>query len=410
MSQLETIKEERIANLELLEVQKDAIFTRFRQAREDMMKRFDELEERSIDIVENKFQQNVSCLNDDIERIDVVHDTLKDSADQMKNEQSDMDAFVLLKTEKKYLMEMKELVQKFKSKNSKKLEYKMNEKVSNCLVGLKALGSFTSNKVKSKVVNIKANGDRFCCSVKGLCQLDDGTIIITDATNMNIKRLRPPSFADVEKYDMPSQPWSICTFTNSEVAVSMCTERCIQFVTVKGKMQLSRSFKVKETCTGLTSFGNRLYVGAFNRKEIQEYDRYGRLLKTFNLTIGEIRYEPWSIATLLDLPFIYVASRKEGVISVHVGKEICEAVDIPEVQFANGVAVSETGHLFVSCNESNKIFCYHGAEGRYQTLLTKADDVLAPQALLYSQHHGLILASTDTDTIRVYPNINQALV
>ncbi|XP_060564165.1 uncharacterized protein LOC132723454 [Ruditapes philippinarum] len=408
MSELESIKEKKNANVEVLELQKEDILTRFKQAREDMLKQFDDLEARSISDVEDKFQQNVSSLNDDIEKVVVVCDTLRSSADELKNEQNDTQAFVLLKAEKKHMLDIKDSVEKLKSKNSLKLDYKLYEQVDKCLVSLNALGRFTSNKVKSKSFSIKDDNDRFRCNVKGLCQLDDGSIVIADAANVNIIKLGP-SYRLVEKCVMPSQPWSVCKFSSSEIAVSLCNEKSIQFVKVKGKMQLTRSFKVTETCTGLTSSGDTLFVGPFNRKQIQAYNQYGKLLRTINLSIGVSGFEPWSIATLQGLPSIYVASRKEGVFSVNIGNGTCEKLRIPDLCFANGITVSENGHVIVSCSESNKIFSYN-VDGRYQTLLTKADDVIAPQALFYSQQKGLILASTDTDAIRVYPRINQALV
>ncbi|XP_045210382.2 uncharacterized protein LOC123561831 [Mercenaria mercenaria] len=406
LSNLESIKQKRRRDLALYRTQKDAIFKHFKQVREDIIKEFDELEERSVELVESRFQQNVSTVSAVVEEIDEMYDVMKSNDDTLKNEKDAAQAFVLLKTGKKHVANTRALMQRLQSTRVLPFDFKMNEQVNNCFAGVKSLGSFHSGSVSSKVFGVQDKSEKYRCNVKSFCQLEDGCLIIVDAANENIKRLGS-TYTVIEKCIMPSQPWSVCTFKNTEIAVSLCNERSIQFITVKGKMQLSRSFKVKDTCTGLASSGETLFVGPCNRNQIQVYSQYGRLLTTIDFAIGSTQYTPWCIAISPDNAFLHVASRKDGVISVDTERHKCEKLNIPELRFASSIAVAQNGGLYVSCEESNKIF--HYIDGRCETLLTEADGISSPKALFCYRQQDLIVASKDMNGIRVYSQVNKLL-
>ncbi|XP_053408853.1 uncharacterized protein LOC128559892 [Mercenaria mercenaria] len=252
LSQLESIKQKRNRDLALYRTRKGAIFKHFKQVRKDIIKEFDELEDRSVELVESRFQQKVPTVSAVLEVIDEMYDAMKSNDDTLKNEKDDAQAFVLLKTGKKHVANTRALMQGLRSTRVLPFDFKMNEQVNNCFAGIECLGSFNGGWLNSKVLCVQDKNEKYRCNLKSFCQLEDGCLIIVDAANENIKRLGS-TYTVIEKCILPSEPWSVCTFKSTEIAVSLCNERSIQFVTVKGKMQLSRSFKVKDTCTGLAS-------------------------------------------------------------------------------------------------------------------------------------------------------------
>ncbi|XP_045210384.2 uncharacterized protein LOC123561832 [Mercenaria mercenaria] len=401
LSQLESIKQKRKTDLAMYRTQKDAIFKEFKHVRDYIMKQFDELEKSSVQLIENRFQQNVSNVTDDIGKVDDVYELVKSSDERLKTEKDASEVFVLSKIGEKHKSDAKAMVQRILAAKALPLDFKIYQQVMNCFAGVEALGIFYTKN--SNVFSVQDKDEKYRCDVTSVCQLNDGCLIIVDAANLSIKRLGS-TYIVLDKCRLPSHPWSVCTFNNTEIAVSLCNEKTVQFLTVKGKMQLSRSFKVKDTCTGLASSDETLYVGLFNRKQIQSYDDSGYPLKTIDLGISV----PWSIAISADHALLYIASQKDGVISVDTNTQKSEKLHIPEVKFASSIALTENGGLLVSCKESNKIF--HYISGRCKTLFTETDGIDSPQALFYYQQQELIVASKDTDGIEVYSQVDKLLV
>lgn len=409
--QLETTKQKRFADLALHKHKKEEILASLKRCREQVIKRYDELEQRTVRLVEKKYQQSETAATNDVEKIDKTLDILKSNNVQMTNEKSNPQKFVLLKTAEKDLDCARNVLQNVLSSKPISLEFYFNEKIKKCFTDLSVLGSFQEDVQRcSKRSDLNVHGgfhvdihsvqdkdEKSRCSITGLCKLDDGNLLVADVANGSIKRLGP-TFKILDICKLSSQPWSLCAF-GDEVAVSMCNAKAIQLVTLKGSLQMSRSFPVKDACAGLASCGETLYVGLIKRKQIQTYDRSGYPLKSIDLTLESTCFIPWSIAITPCQTLLYVATRDNVVLAVDAEMKTCRKVDIPDLKCASCVVLSNAGNLLVSCKTGNKVI--HFAEGKSEILLDKADGIESPQALCCSGQK-LVVALEDSDAIRVH--------
>ncbi|XP_060564174.1 uncharacterized protein LOC132723465 [Ruditapes philippinarum] len=399
---LESIKQKRQKDITLYKTQKNVTCTYFKQMREDILKQFDEIEKRSVELVEKRFQQKVANALEDITKTEEVYKTLKVNVEIIKTATNDSQAFVLAKRARKFEATSKALIQGILANKDLPFNFKMNEDVRNCLSGFKDLGHFYTAS-KCEVFSVQDKDEQHRCDITGICQLQNGDLVIVDAANQSIKRLGP-MYIVTDKCRLSSQPWSVCNVSDTEVAVSMCNEKNIQFVSVNGKMKPSRSFRVKDTCTGLASFQDMLYVGLFNRKQIQVYDKSGFPGTTLDFNVAV----PWCIAVSSDSSNIFVAAQKGGVFSFDLKNQRPVKIDVPEVKVAGSVALTANGSLIVSCQQTNCIIQY--TSNGCKTLLTKADGITSPQTIFFNQKQKLIVSSKNADAIKVFTEVDQLLI
>ena len=390
------------ADVELYKRQKEAIIDHFREVKEDILKQFNEMEKQSVGFVEERFQQNVTKAMEDIKKAEVVYKTLEINKDKIKTETDDSQAFVLAKRTGKSIASAKETVKGILTKKPMSFDYRIHEEVRNYLKRFKSLGYFDNAKRQAKydVFSVQDKVEKYRCDITGLCQLQDGDFIAVDAANKSVKRF-DSTYIVSDKCWLLSQPWSVCNVGNTEIAVSLCIEKKIQFISVKGKMNLSRSIGVKDTCTGLASCRGELYVGLLNRKQIQVYDYSGYPQRFIDLADRL----PWHIALSMDSSYLYVASRDDGVFSINLKTLTSVKIDVPGVKSASSIALISNGSLLVSCLKSSKIFQY--TSNGSQTLLTKSDGITSPQTVFYDRDQRLLVASEKADVIKIYSDVDE---
>ncbi|XP_060568893.1 uncharacterized protein LOC132727425 [Ruditapes philippinarum] len=103
-------------------------------------------------------------------------------------------------------------------------------------------------------VSSKCRSDRNKCSINEICQLPDSTVVITDANNSKLKRLRDN--LEVKDYiDLNDTPECMCVTKPHEVAmIVLGRKNLVQFVNIDENMTLESSFTIEEgKCTKIDS-------------------------------------------------------------------------------------------------------------------------------------------------------------
>ena len=73
---------------------------------------------------------------------------------------------------------------------------------------------------KTSDINMKISSDKQDCDILGCCRLEDGTLILSDNDNTNLKHVDPFTGKVTDYRDMKNKPWGVCSVGPQEVAVS----------------------------------------------------------------------------------------------------------------------------------------------------------------------------------------------
>jgi DNA-binding protein H-NS len=240
--------------------------------------KYEELLIKKIRYLANISRENIlkahakhqDAVNADIKELDSVMSGLKNSLNHInRDDMNEVEAFITMKNCQITLKEVTKVVADL-SNNwlQTSLFYKMNDKL--IAQEITALGEVVEETKKSPVFHLQLNQSIYIacqtdtnkCSINGICQLPDNTVVITDANNAKLKRLRDN--LEVKDYiDLNDTPECMCVTKPHEVAIVLRKRNQVQFVTIDEHMTLESSFPIVEgKCTKIDSgpTENTVYV------------------------------------------------------------------------------------------------------------------------------------------------------
>ncbi|KAH3803926.1 hypothetical protein DPMN_132198 [Dreissena polymorpha] len=139
---------------------------------------------------------------------------------------------------------------------------KCKEKIKQAFAMLGKSGKVFAVQGKS-VHNVRMLSDSLKCSIRGICVLADGHVLLVDYSNKNVKLLnlqyQVVSHLDVAPYNAED----ICQITPSKVAIAAnkgnTTE--VQFITVnRTKMLRGRKLQLQHECRGIAHYQGDLLI------------------------------------------------------------------------------------------------------------------------------------------------------
>jgi hypothetical protein len=113
----------------------------------------------------------------------------------------------------------------------------------------------------SKTYSVREQSDNYnerC--IDGVCELDDGTIILSDPDQGKLKRLDSSSYTVRDSCHVPGHPRQVCTINSQEVAVCCSMFSLMQFVSIGLAMQPTREIVTGFRCVGLAYNDEKLFI------------------------------------------------------------------------------------------------------------------------------------------------------
>ena len=256
------------------------------------------------------------------------------------------------------------------------------------------------HKVSQKEVNIKTNGDKETCSIYGICQLHDGTIILADHTNKKLKRMNGEFFI-TEELDLESNPMGLCLTDNREVALKLKNDRIILF-SVDEKFKAKYSIHIEGgNHIGLVYFYNELWC--CSDTDIRVYDRSGTVLKTLcNKSFKDTAFETtahYLIPVAASDEFVLVSDLVNRVACLGRDGNVLSVLKSERLKLVRRACVAENGIIFLAGFKSKNIMMFN-ENGKCLGELAHGLD--RPDALCYdSKSNQLIVGHKNKNTLTV---------
>ncbi|XP_052219463.1 uncharacterized protein LOC127836865 [Dreissena polymorpha] len=250
--------------------------------------------------------------------------------------------------------------------------------------------------VKSKsefIVSISSDTSQ-TCSIKGICCLPSGQVIVTDYNNKKVKLL--DKHYNVSSHsDVPGNPYDICQITSTEVAVSVGKE--VQFISVSnGQLVNGRKFLLTHDAVGIAYNKGALYVTS--RIALYQYTLFGSLIKKiYEDASGSCAV--WKCAVSPAGDWIYVLNNTQNkVITLAIDGTLISTFEDPELQSPYGVHVTPSGQVLVCGYSSNTVIKVdHEGRKKLATLVSNKDGVCGPLSVCFNTNTDQIIVGLNND-------------
>ncbi|XP_060578064.1 uncharacterized protein LOC132735163 isoform X2 [Ruditapes philippinarum] len=254
---LSTVEAKRIADIDELKKDKTKIKNTIKDIRGNLNKQLDRIEKESLRELDIRSQRSEDRIRNEVKYIqEMSHkwDNKMREVELFKG--NDVYEFQRVVYEGKMLKEKSDTLWEHVKKNeSERLDFVPNQDICNGKFDFKSFGNFVDDRIyeyntslqDEYDISIKTDDTDLDCDITGCCVMSDGSVILADHTNANLKKLNI-NFKVLSSCNLPGPPCDVCAISNTEVAVTLPTKKTVQFVTVDGELKLGKSLYVGYGC------------------------------------------------------------------------------------------------------------------------------------------------------------------
>ncbi|XP_060589152.1 uncharacterized protein LOC132744183 [Ruditapes philippinarum] len=364
---------------------KAEILADIRKFRQEINDHLDKLEKSSIDEIEYKVKSLEDKVEDGLKQLQTNKSRITSANDKLASSNTNKaEVFVHVKMAEdaanvanKYLEDAK-----FKS-NVEHIDFQPDRTILTQLKQKKTLGILSEKPTKTSVnlfqikgnqlYNVKVKSDKTNCHITSACCMEDGTIILADYNNKKLKRLHSHNYTVTDYCDLHGGPLQVCMINNTQVAVTVKSQKSVHFISFSGKMKTTDKIKTDFECHGLAYANNNLYISD-DKTSVYMYTLSGRKLKQFSkdqsghTLFSDIR----RLAVSKDATRIYVADYDNGLIVLDNNGQVITSFNDIQLEGANCCYLSEAGTVLVSGKVSNNVLQFT-SDGELIGEIIKAD-------------------------------------
>ncbi|XP_060556107.1 uncharacterized protein LOC132716792 [Ruditapes philippinarum] len=380
-----------------------------------MVEHIQKLEREALEILDAEYclvkgdlEKNTSEISKANEEVEQVRSQLQD-LDSLETKQQ----FVQTKLVQQTLNDAVKVFEQIEPKGIQSLHFKENSKLKSLVSSSTCLGSVqklpesksmpTSRtyKVRSqKEENIRMKNDKMDPYICDLCQLQDGTIVLTDNNNMRIKRLGV-NYNIKDCVHLDSYPTGICCTGNTEVAVKL-TKNKVYFISVASSLSKVRDISVTGgRCLGMKYCAGELWVSDVNGVNV--YSMAGTLLKS---VISDVKNKPMFDSTPHQMAAsegnVFVTDNSDGAVCLTRDGTLKSELRDKRLAEARGVCVSNDGTVFISGCSSHNIMMFDSDGKCLGELVAKDFGLVNPLSLLFDEKRNCFVVACYPDKIIIY--------
>jgi hypothetical protein len=237
-------------------------------------------------------------------------------------------------------------------------EVKITHEVAGLYNNLKGFDKFVPTLLEE--INVKADKDSFDCDITGMAMVGTNRLVVADADNKSVKSIDTRLNKITSHLTFMSGPWDLTMVHRGQVAVTIPSEKLIQFVSIANGLVMDRHMKVNGECHGIAYSQERLIVGFRGSGRLQIIDMKGNVLKTISKFMFKAKLHtfdwPDYVAVSKDDNSIYVSDWHRNTVTRLTWKGEVTAVykDNLGTKMA-GVAVASDGSVFACKRTSHSI-------------------------------------------------------
>ncbi|XP_060590890.1 uncharacterized protein LOC132745900 [Ruditapes philippinarum] len=239
--------------------------------------------------------------------------------------------------------------------------------------------------------------DRNQCYINDICQLVDGTIILTDYNNKRIKRL-DVNYNIKDCLDLGTYPTAICcTAGNAEVAVKLATYK-VCFISVGSSLSKMRDISVRGGgYTGMTICAGQLWVSDENGVNV--YSLTGTLIKSMRNDVnGQRILKSYAQQMAVSGDTVIVTDNSDGAVSLNRDGTVKREPRDKRLKNTRGVCVANDGTVFISGFSSHNIMMFDRDGKCLGELVDNKGCLKNPLAMCYDKKKNCVLVASYSET------------
>jgi len=197
-------------------------------------------------------------------------------------------------------------------------------------------------------------------------------LLVTDLDNHTLRLVDSQNGGVVSQVSLPGWPYGVCLTGDGRAAVTLPSEKRIQFVRVDGDtLSLDKSITVKGTVMGLVSSSNHLVVSYQNPGRVERITMEGRITHELNnLTAGRKLFEYPNFITTSHDGRIYISDRgTHTIVQLSHNLQVLQVFTSPMMKAPLGIASVSNNQVIVADQGSSNILVLDTTTGTMTPLL-----------------------------------------
>ena len=283
---------------------------------------------------------------------------------------------------------------------------------------------------------IMAPEDKDKCTIHSATVLTDGTVILCDIMNNNLKEF-DIKFRLRSVLDLGSGPRDICTSNkkDSEVYITLNSFHAVFQINTKPKLEIMRSIVVGGECYGITCWKLGIavtatiqkyaagtfelllmnYEGHILRRVSQNvYDKYemyfddyvGKDERKRHREIGKMQFDlPWNLFSDGKGQRILVSDYgNHTVTNINVDGKVEYRLEDANLNGPTSLTTDDEGNLFLVGQRSHNVYQLTTKRDKLGQILTRQDGLEYPGAIIYNRVNNTLILQVHgwSDKIQIY--------
>ncbi|XP_053386468.1 tripartite motif-containing protein 29-like [Mercenaria mercenaria] len=289
LTRMEKERDTRKDKLRNVDQQKDKLLEDIDALETELIRKIHELSKTSKEQICSQHQR---CKNKIECNLNVLENVISTATASVQNllDKNECQLFMNVKTSKELIKDCEALLNDLSAgKTTEEYKFVLNHEIKRNLTSFGFVQS--SDEVAQVVKKYDASlYGRFLinpkyCEITGLCVMDDGTLVIADNTNSQLKKLNE-TFAVEVGIDVRGKPYSTCKVGPNEVATVLYSQwnpnYKVLFVDVGVKMKPGTTFVINGQAASVSYDAKQDALFVCNLNQVSVYTKSGVLLRAYD--------------------------------------------------------------------------------------------------------------------------------
>ena len=240
---------------------------------------------------------------------------------------------------------------------------------------------------RSKQLDIKLPEDTRTPYIDGCTFLQDGTLLLCDEVNRNLKLLSS-SLRVEEILKLPSKPWDVSATDYGNAIITLPELMQLQFIDIVPKLNTGRVIQLDKNVYGVHVLDNEIYATCFgmgvkhtsdSNGEIQVLNKQGNLIRKLGLRQDgtPLLLTPFNITVSPASGKVYVVDPfTDSVTCLKPDNSLVYQYIDSELVNPRGLAVDNEDNIIVCGGNSNNVTTISADGNKIATLVSSEDGIL----------------------------------
>jgi len=206
-------------------------------------------------------------------------------------------------------------------------------------------------------------------------------LLVTDYTNHTLRLVDSQNGGVVSHVSLTGTPWGVCLTGDGRAAVTLPSEKRVQFVRVDGDtLSLDKSITLKGTVVGIVSSNNHLVVSYQNPGRVERITMEGRITHELNnQTAGRELFKRPNFITTSHDSHIYISdSGTHTIVQLDHNLQVLQVFTSSMMKGPRGIVSVSNNQVIVADYDSHNILVLDTTTGTMTPLLGQAEGIQCP--------------------------------